>query len=414
LFPIVLADAPGCAGSSARRYMSMKTSRERILTTHAGSIGRPSGLVDLLRRKESGEAVESATFDAAAGNAIRDVIDRQIECGIDVINDGEQARPNFHDYVFERLTGFERRPKPPNSAGPRAGSREYLAFPEFYADKARGAGPEGGDLDEGHCVGPITYRGHDSVRADIERIRGLAGNRPHEDIFICAVAPSYIAATVPNEYYRTEEEYEQALADALREEYRAIIDTGAVLQIDDPRLLTYYTFTPGVGVEAYRRWAEKRVEAINYSIRSLPGDMIRFHTCYSIDVGPRVHEIELKHVVDLLLSIEAQALSFEASNPRHEHEYHVFEEHRPASDKILIPGVITHTTNLVEHPELVAERIERYARIVGRENVIAGNDCGFAARAIRDYDIHPTVVWAKFEALAEGARIASSRLWRSH
>jgi 5-methyltetrahydropteroyltriglutamate--homocysteine methyltransferase len=250
------------------------------------------------------------------------------------------------------------------------------------------------------------------VRADVERVRSLIAGRPHEEVFICAIAPSYIAATVPNEFYRSEEEYEQALADALREEYRAIIDAGVVLQIDDPRLVTYYTFTPGLSIEDCRRWAEKRVDAINYSIRGLPRDRIRFHTCYSIDVGPRVHELELKHIVETLLRIDAQGLSFEASNPRHEHEYHVFEEHRPAADKVLIPGVITHTTNLVEHPELIAERIERYARIVGRENVIAGSDCGFAAAAVRDYDIHPSVVWAKFEALAEGARIASSRLWR--
>jgi 5-methyltetrahydropteroyltriglutamate--homocysteine methyltransferase len=243
-------------------------------------------------------------------------------------------------------------------------------------------------------------------------MRRIIGSRPHEDAFLCAIAPSYIAASVPNEYYKTDEEYEQALADALHEEYRAIIDAGVVLQLDDPRLITEYTFNPAMSIESFRRWAEQRVDAINYSIRDLPKDMIRFHTCYSIDVGPRVHELELKHVVDTLLRIEAQGLSFEASNPRHEHEYHVFEEHRPPPDKVLIPGVITHTTNLVEHPELVAERIERYARIVGRENVIAGNDCGFAAQAIRDYDIHPTVVWAKFEALAEGARIATSQLWR--
>jgi 5-methyltetrahydropteroyltriglutamate--homocysteine methyltransferase len=389
----------------------MKTSRDRILTTHAGSIGRPPGLVDLLRRQESGEPVDVA-FEETALGAIEEVVSRQIAAGIDVINDGEQARPNFHDYVFERLTGFERRQKPAGAANPRANSREYIAFPEFYADKARGASVEGGTLDEGHCVGPITYRGHAAVLEDIRRLRGAIGGRPHEDVFVCAVAPSYIAATVANEYYASHEEYEQALADALREEYRAIIEAGAVLQIDDPRLITQYTFEPDLSIDEFRRWAEQRVEAINYSIRGLPAEMIRFHTCYSIDVGPRVHELELKHAADILLKIEAQALSFEASNPRHEHEYHVFEEQRPASGKVLIPGVITHTTNLVEHPELVAERIERYARIVGREHVIAGNDCGFAARAIRDYDIHPTVVWAKFEALAEGARIASQRLWR--
>jgi 5-methyltetrahydropteroyltriglutamate--homocysteine methyltransferase len=313
---------------------------------------------------------------------------------------------------LERLTGFERRQRPESTVGPRAGSREYIAFPEFYADKARGASPEGGTLDEGHCIGPITYRGHAAVLEDIQRLKEAINGRAHEDVFVCAVAPSYIAATVPNEYYRSDEEYEQALADALREEYRAIIAAGAVVQLDDPRLITQYTFQPDLSVEDWKRWAAKHVEAINYSIQGLPAEMIRFHTCYSIDVGPRVHELELKHAAGLLLQIEAQALSFEASNPRHEHEYHVFEDVRPPAGKVLIPGVITHTTNLVEHPELVAERIERYARIVGREHVIAGNDCGFAARAIRDYDIHPTVVWAKFEALAEGARIASRRLWR--
>jgi len=391
----------------------MKTSQDRILTTHAGSIGRPPALLDLLRRKESGESLDVATFHAAARDAVKDVIDRQLTSGIDVVNDGEQVRPSFHSYVLERLTGFERRPKAPDSLNPRAGSREYIAFPEFYAEKARGASPEGGTLDDGHCVGPVTYRGNAAVRTDIERIHSSIAGRPYEDIFICSIAPSYIATTVPNEYYKTDEEYEQALADALHDEYRAIIDAGIVLQIDDPRLVTHYTFTPGISVEEARRWAEKRVDAINYAIRDLPKDMIRFHTCYSIDVGPRVHELELKRIVDTLLRVDAQALSFEASNPRHEHEYHVFEEHRPPPGKVLIPGVITHTTNLVEHPELIAERIERYARIVGRENVIAGNDCGFAARAIRDYDIHPTVVWAKFEALAEGARIASSRLWRA-
>jgi 5-methyltetrahydropteroyltriglutamate--homocysteine methyltransferase len=388
----------------------MKTSKERILTTHAGSIGRPPALLEMLRQQESGEAPDAA-FAAAADGAVRDVIDRQIAAGIDIVNDGEQARPSFWAYIFERLTGFERRPMPPGSPHPRAGSREYIAFPEFYADKARGASPEGGSLDRGHCVGPITYRGHDAVRLDIERIRRIIGSRPHEDVFVCAIAPSYIAASVPNEYYKTDEEYEEALADALHEEYKAIIEAGVVLQLDDPRLITEYTFAPELSIDDFRRWAEKRVDAINYSIRDLPKDMIRFHTCYSIDVGPRVYELELKHIVDTLLRVEAQGLSFEASNPRHEHEYHVFEEHRPPPDKVLIPGVITHTTNLVEHPELVAERIERYARIVGRENVIAGNDCGFAAQAIRDYDIHPSVVWAKFEALAEGARIASAKLW---
>jgi 5-methyltetrahydropteroyltriglutamate--homocysteine methyltransferase len=203
----------------------------------------------------------------------------------------------------------------------------------------------------------------------------------------------------------------EALADALREEYRAIVDAGFVLQVDDPRLITYYMMNPDLGVADCRTWAAARVEAINAALRGLPRARVRFHTCYSIDVGPRVHDMELKDIVDLIFTIEAGAHSFEAANPRHEHEYHVFERHRPPDGTILIPGVISHTTNLVEHPELVAERIVRFARIVGRENVIAGADCGFAASGIRFNDTHPSVAWLKFAALAEGARLASRQLW---
>jgi 5-methyltetrahydropteroyltriglutamate--homocysteine methyltransferase len=226
-----------------------------------------------------------------------------------------------------------------------------------------------------------------------------------------AIAPSYLFATLANEFYRTEEEYEHALADALREEYQAIVDAGFVLQVDDPRLVTYYMMNPGVGVAECRAWAARRVEAINYSLRGIPRDRVRFHTCYSIDVGPRVHDMELRDIVDVIFKIDAGAYSFEAANPRHEHEYHVFEQYRPPDGTVLIPGVISHTTNLVEHPDLIAERIVRYARIVGRENIIAGADCGFAASGVRFNDTHPSVAWLKFEALAEGARRATRQLW---
>ena len=249
------------------------------------------------------------------------------------------------------------------------------------------------------------------MKTEIENLKAALQGLPHEEVFMPAIAPSYIAATLPNEYYRTESEYEQAIADALREEYKAIVDAGFILQIDDPRLVTYYMMNPGKSVDDCRRWAAQRVEAINYSIRGIPADKVRFHTCYSIDVGPRVHEMELKDIVDIILKINAGAYSFEAANPRHEHEYHVFEHVKLAEGKILIPGVISHTTNLVEHPELIAERIQRYANLVGRENVIAGADCGFAASAVRFNDTHPSVAWLKFAALAEGARLATQRLW---
>jgi 5-methyltetrahydropteroyltriglutamate--homocysteine methyltransferase len=219
------------------------------------------------------------------------------------------------------------------------------------------------------------------------------------------------AAARTNEFYRTDEEYEQALADALREEYRAIVDAGFVLQIDDPRIITQYMMSPDLSVADCRTWAARRAEAINYALRGIPPEQVRFHTCYSIDVGPRVHDMELKDLVDIILTIKAGAYSFEAANPRHEHEYHVFEQARPPEGTVLIPGVISHTTNLVEHPELIAERIVRFARIVGRENVIAGADCGFAASGIRFNDVHPSVVWLKFAAMAEGARLATRQLW---
>ena len=235
--------------------------------------------------------------------------------------------------------------------------------------------------------------------------------RRHEDVFVPAIASSYVASTFANEYYRTYEEYEQAVSDALREEYQAIVDAGFILQIDDPRLVTYYMMHPELSVADCRKWAEQRVEAINYSLRGIAPEKIRFHTCYSIDVGPRIHEMDLKDIVDIMLKINAGAYSFEAANPRHEHEYHVFEQVKLPDGKILIPGVISHTTNLVEHPELVAERIVRFAKLVGRENVIAGADCGFAASALRFNDTHPSVAWLKFAALAEGARLATKQLW---
>src|SRR5262249_30753045 len=241
------------------------------------------------------------------------------------------------------------------------------------------------------CTGPVSYKGQTAVRTGIENLKTALKGLRHEEVFVPAIAPSYIFATLPNEFYRTDEEYEQALANALREEYRAIVDAGFVLQIDDPRLVTYYMMHPDLSVAECRKWAAQRIEAINESLRGIPPERTRFHTCYSIDVGPRVHDMELKDIVDIIFRINVGAYSFEAANPRHEHEYHVFEQFRPPDGTILIPGVISHTTNLVEHPELIAERIVRFARIVGRENVIAGADCGFAASGVRFNDTHPSV-----------------------
>jgi len=395
----------------------MKRSTDRILTTHVGSLSRPDALVPLLKAMDRGEPVDRDAYARLTREAVAEVVRRQCEAGVDVVTDGEQGKASFFGYVVERFTGFERRPLPAGQASnPRAVSREYRDFPDYYAWSEKlgeWAGGRGGGRAHGVdvCTGPVAYRGLAAVQADIERLRTALQGRRHEEVFLPAIAPSYIYATLPNEHYRTDEEYEQALCDALREEYLAIVDAGFVLQVDDPRLVTYYMMHPDASVADCRRWAARRVEAINYSLQGIPREKVRFHTCYSIDVGPRVHDMELRDIVDVLLGIKAGAFSFEAANPRHEHEYHVFEQRRPPDGMVLIPGVISHTTNLVEHPELIAERIGRFARIVGRENVIAGADCGFAASGIRFNDTHESVAWLKFAALAEGARLASRQLW---
>src|SRR5499426_2005939 len=395
----------------------MKRSTERFLTTHVGSLSRPDELVPILKAKDRAQPYDREAYTRLVRQAVNESVRKQTEAGVDIVNDGEQGRASFFGYIVERFTGFERKPAPRGETGNvRAQSRDYRAFPDYYAWSERiaeSAGGTGRDRTHGVdvCTGKVTYRGQAAIQADIDNLRAAVKGRPHEEVFVPAIAPSYIFATLTNEYYRTPEEYEQALADALREEYRAIVDAGFTVQIDDPRLVTYYMMNADASIEDCRQWAAKRVEAINESLRGIPREKVRFHTCYSIDVGPRVHDMELRDIVDVLLKVNAGAFSFEAANPRHEHEYHVFEQVRPPEGMILIPGVISHTTNLVEHPDLIAERIVRYARIVGRENVIAGADCGFAASGIRFNDTHPSVAWLKFAALAEGARLATRQLW---
>jgi 5-methyltetrahydropteroyltriglutamate--homocysteine methyltransferase len=396
----------------------MKRSTDRILTTHVGSLARPDTLIPILRSKDHGQPYDRETYARLVREAVADVARKQTDAGVDIVTDGEQGKASFFGYIVERFEGFERKPAPSGQErNPRTAGREYRAFPDYYAWSERiaeWAGGRGGDRRHGIdvCTGPVSYKGHAAIRTDIENLQAALKGLPHEEVFMPAIAASYVAATLPNEFYRTQEEYEGAVADALRQEYRAIVDAGFVLQIDDPRLVTYYMMNPDLSVADCRRWAAQRVEAINYSLRGIPPERVRFHTCYSIDVGPRIHDMELKDIVDILLGIDAGAYSFEAANPRHEHEYHVFEQTRPPEGKVLIPGVISHTTNLVEHPELIAERIVRFARIVGRENVIAGADCGFAASAVRFNDTHPSVAWLKFAALVEGARLATRQLWR--
>jgi 5-methyltetrahydropteroyltriglutamate--homocysteine methyltransferase len=378
----------------------MKGSVDRILTTHAGSLPRPA---DLLALTPSGDG---AAYAARVRRAVADVVRRQADAGLDVVTDGEMSKPSFITYVTERLSGFEPSLEP--GALPWAGSKEAAAFPEFYAPMLR-QGPNAA-APRFVCTGAVTYVGHARVQADIDNLRSaLAGVRV-EEAFLPAIAPSNVEGRQRNAYYKTDEEYLFAIAEAMREEYRAIVDAGFVLQIDDPRLVTYYILEPRSTVAECRAWAEVRVEALNHALRGIPPERVRFHTCYSINIGPRVHDMELKDVVDLILRVRAGAYSFEAANPRHEHEWRVWERVALPEGALLVPGVITQSTVLVEHPELVAERIVRFAGVVGRERVVAGADCGFASFA-GSTEIHPSVVWAKLASLTAGAALASRQLW---
>jgi 5-methyltetrahydropteroyltriglutamate--homocysteine methyltransferase len=388
----------------------MRRSTERILTTHAGSLPRPDALLPLIRQKAQGQAVDEAAFAARVEEAVGETVRRQTDAGIDIVGDGEQGRVGFIPYVNERLDGIT--PSPSVEAANYWGlSREYQAFPAFYAWAAQMPGVAGNTgRTRWVCTGPVSYKGHAALRRDIATLKAALAGQPHVEAFMPAVSPSNLANWNRNEHYRSEADYLVALADALRDEYRAIIDAGLVLQIDDPLLASYYVMHPEADIADCRKWAAGRIEILNHALRGLPEDRIRYHTCYSINIGPRVHDMELRHIVDLLLTINAGAYSFEAANPRHEHEWQVWEGVKLPEGKSLIPGVITHSSNIVEHPEAIAQRITRFAGAVGRENVIAGADCGFASFA-STCEVHPSVVWVKLQALAEGARIASRQLW---
>jgi 5-methyltetrahydropteroyltriglutamate--homocysteine methyltransferase len=376
----------------------VKRSTDRILTTHAGSLPRPADLLELTKAYDRGARA------ARVRDAVAHIVEQQVSVGLDVIADGEMSKPSFVTYAQDRLSGFEIVGDP--SGFPWAGSREVLAFPEFYEASLRAGASDARRAPHLACTGPVKYSGHAAVRADIDNLRSALGEHKFTEVFLPAISPSNIEGRWPNKYYKTAEDYLFAIAEAMREEYRAIVDAGFLLQIDDPRLVTYYIMQPGSSVEDCRRWAEVRVEALNHALRDIPRDRVRFHTCYSINMGPRVHDMQLRDIVDVILKVRAGAYSFEAANPRHEHEWRVWQDVKLPEQSLLIPGVITQSTVLVEHPELVAERIVRFASVVGRENVIAGADCGFASFA-GSTEIHPTIAWAKLEALVEGARLAT-------
>jgi 5-methyltetrahydropteroyltriglutamate--homocysteine methyltransferase len=386
----------------------MKRSIDRILTTHCGSLARPKDLLDLLQAKVNAQPYDETALAERVRSAVAEMVRKQAECGIDVVSDGEQGKPGFFAYVRERLDGFE--PKSPGDGARRQWAAEVAAFPEYYEQyfSRRMMGASIVPRTQLVCTGPVSYKGHAALQKDIENLRAALADLRVDEAFMPAVAPSGVGT---NEYYASEEEYLQAVGEALRTEYQAIVDGGFILQVDDPWLTELHSQDPSVSLSERRKTGERSVEALNYALRGIPPEKIRFHTCYGINEGPRVHDALLKDIVELILKVNAGAYSFEAANARHEHEYHIWENVKLPAGKLLIPGVITHASNIVEHPELIAERISRYAKLVGRENVIAGSDCGFSSQATYNPEVHPAVVWAKFQAMAEGARLATKQLW---
>ena len=383
----------------------MQRSTDRILTTHCGSLARPKDLLDLMKGRVAGEPCDPDLYAKRVSGAVRDVVHKQVEHGIDIPTDGEQGKLGFFSYVSERLGGFEPR------TGPRPAmfAAEVDAFPEYYKQYFSQAmlGSSLTPMVPLVCAGPVSYRGRQEVERDISNLKAALDGLKYQDVFMPSVAPSGVGT---NAYYQSDEEYLHAVAQAMRVEYRAIVDAGFLVQIDDPFLTELYSYSslrPG----ERRRTAEMYVAALNHGLDGIPPEKVRYHTCYGINEGPRVHDAPLNDIVDVVLKVNAGAYSFEAANARHEHEYHVWENVKLPDGKALIPGVVTHASNIVEHPELIAERIVRFAKLVGRENVIAGTDCGFSSQATYNPEIHPTVVWAKFRAMAEGARLATEKLW---
>jgi len=382
----------------------MIRSEERILTTHVGSIIRPPELVEAAAKAGKGEA-ERRAFEETTRRSIADVVGKQIAAGIDIVNDGEHGKSSWANYALTRMSGFEHRPKQMQPAVWLG--RERFRFAQFM-EKEFPRGVVGSPADA--CVGKISYTGQAALQLGLAAFKDALKGKTCTEAFYTAVAPASVGYDGIDEYYRNEHDYVFAIADALREEYRAIVDAGFVLQVDDAVLANMYDYLTEQSPARYREWAELRVAALNRALEGIPEDRIRYHICFGSWHVPHTSDAPLENIVDLMLKVRAGAYSIEAANVRHEHEWHVWEKTKLPAGKILIPGVVTHHTTTVEHPRLVAERIVRFARLVGRENVIAGTDCGFA-QSEGVQRVHPQVVWAKFESLAEGARLASKELW---
>ena len=387
----------------------MKISTDRILTTHVGSLPRPDDLFEMMLDRMDGKPVDEKAYAGRVRKAVADSVRQQVDAGLDIVSDGEMGKPSFITYAAQRLDGLAKREGVRPS--PFSNTRETRDFPEYYQSAVAEQVSARRRRALMVCNGPIKYKGQAQLKADLDNLKAALKGVNAAEAFVPAIAPSNVETTTPNEYYPTQEAYVFAIAEAMREEYKAIVDAGFLLQVDDPFLVTYYITRPDLSVADCRKWAELRVEALNAALVGIPAEKVRFHTCYSINMGPRVHDMQLKDIIDIILKVKAAGYTFEAANPRHEHEWAEWKRAKTPDDKILIPGVITQSTVLVEHPELVAQRICRFADVVGRERVIAGADCGFASFAGSN-EVHPSIVWAKFNSLVEGSRLASKQLWK--
>jgi 5-methyltetrahydropteroyltriglutamate--homocysteine methyltransferase len=388
----------------------MKRSTNRILTTHVGSLIRPLALQEFLRAKQSGKPYDEKAYAACLTGSVAEVVHQQAQAGIDVVSDGEFGKSiSWSQYALERLSGFERRPIKNDTANPFKRGADRTRFAEFYAELDAHDGVA--TTTEAICVGPIRYTGQAELQRDIDNLKAALKGTKVEEAFLPVAAPASVIPDRKNEYYKSEDETMAAIAAAMRDEYKMIIDAGFVVQLDDARnAVTYDRMVPPASFADYRKWLSNQVDIINHAIEGLPQDRIRYHVCWGSWPGPHVSDVPLKDIVDLILKVKVGAYVIEGANPRHEHEWKVWANAKLGPGQVLIPGVISHATNVVEHPELVAERIVRLAKIVGRENVIAGTDCGFAQGPFHRR-VHPSIMWAKLEAMVEGARLASKELW---
>jgi 5-methyltetrahydropteroyltriglutamate--homocysteine methyltransferase len=386
----------------------MIRSTDRIMTTHAGTLPREDALTKMIYARADKRPYDKAALAEGVRSGVLAVVKKQIELGIDSVNDGELGKTNFTNYVQERMSGFETRPYVPGK-GPNPlsiAARDMKNFAEYFTEGHGGFIGRGAPPTQNYCVGPLKYVGQEDLKSELADFRAAVDAAKPTEAFLPANTPGTIEHWMHNEYYKSQEEFIFAIAEVMREEYKAIVDAGFMLQIDDPDLPDGWLMYPNMSVAEYRKYAQLRVDALNHALRDIPREKIKLHVCWGSFKGPHQEDIPLKDIIDIIFSVRASAYSIEASNPAHEHEWNVFETVKVPQDAVLIPGVVGHCTDFIEHPELVAQRLIRYAKLVGRENVMGGTDCGIGSRVS-----HPKIAWAKLKAIADGAKLATKELW---